>query len=89
MFLMQLLKFYESLVEQYHTHTVYHNDIDTVFYWRIHTSLNLQFWNYPYYWHDIHKCKVCTVNKQQFTLLSVLQDDKPYVQEQFLEVSKP
>ena len=45
---------------------------------RIHASLKLQFWNYPCCLHNIHKCQVFTVNKQQDTLSAVFQDCKPY-----------
>ena len=43
----------------------------------------------PYHWDNIRKCQVSTINKQQNILTTVFQDDKSYVQEQFLKVSKP
>lgn len=43
----------------------------------------------PYHWRDIRKYQVSTINKQRNTLSTVFQDDKSYVQEKLLKVSKP
>ena len=86
---MHKLKLYDNLIAQYHRRTAQFSDlsnVDVIYQWQIHASLNLQFWNYPYYKHDIRKCQVSTVNKEHNTLSTVFPDEKPYVQGQFLKV---
>ena len=62
---MQLLKFYDNLITQYHIRTVQFsnvNDVHMINQWWTPASLKLQFWNYPYYRHGICKCQVFTIN---------------------------